>query len=110
MTWEAFELEFSRRYGVLASIEGALLLVGLHRLGNWPEPFDRMAKQNLIELGYRVLLEARGYARQTGSTDGWPSFELAPNAPHDLPFLKESLITFFAQIWRTLDHARATDS
>ncbi len=102
-------MEFTRRYGVTASVEGALLLVGLHRLGDWPKPFDRMAKQNLIELGYRTLLEAAGYAKQTGEEAGWPTFTLMAEAPQDEQFLRESLVAFFNRIWRTLDHARAGD-
>ncbi|MCX8111825.1 MAG: hypothetical protein N3E49_01310 [Bacteroidia bacterium] len=105
MDWETLCAEIERRYAITPSEEVSLFLVGLNRMGYFPEGEERTVKLNLIQLGTLVLLERAGYVREVGQDqDGWPQWERTRPLPSWKPaeqraFLRKALIEYFAEIW-----------
>lgn len=105
MTWEELCREVENRYGVAASEELLLFLVGLNEKGDFPEGDEKLVKLNLIQLGTIVLLARAGYMRAIGhDAEGWPLWERTQPLPSWTPaqqraFLQEALIQYFTEIW-----------
>ncbi|MEN3040448.1 MAG: hypothetical protein ABDH66_02770 [Bacteroidia bacterium] len=105
LEWERLVAEVEKRYGVEASEELLLFLVGLNRMGGFPEGDEKIVKLNLIQLGTLVILQREGYVREIGlDTEGWPEWERVRPIPSWNPseqraFLRQSLARYFSEIW-----------
>ncbi|MCS6894558.1 MAG: hypothetical protein NZZ60_00195 [Bacteroidia bacterium] len=105
LTWDRLAVEVERRFGAEISEELLLFLVGLNRMGRFPEGEEKLVKLELIQLGTLVILERAGYMREIGvDAEGWPQWQRLRPLPSWTPgeqraFLREGLIRYFAEIW-----------
>ncbi|MCS7297514.1 MAG: hypothetical protein RMK19_02695 [Bacteroidia bacterium] len=105
ISWESLCEEVKKRYSINPSEEVLLFLVGLHKMGFFPQGDEKTVKLNLIQLGGLVLLERAGYMREIGTDpEGWPLWERAQSLPSWTPgeqqrFIREALIQYFTEIW-----------
>lgn len=101
--WDDLCRKISGIFGVEASLNGILFLVGIREKGLILSRFSKEEKLDLINLGCCRLLSIRNYCSCQGEDpDGWPIWEKNPDLKPlteemKIQVLKESAVIYFKE-------------
>lgn len=102
--WKRVSAHISENFGREATLEAALMLIGIRELGRVQEKFSKEEKQDLIHAGICSILSAGGYFEFKGKdADGWPHWEAVRPVPKSTAgeqevFLKQYVIRYFDEM------------
>jgi hypothetical protein len=108
--WKNLLKRLEKDFGGELDLQGVLFLVGVQELGQGNRKYNKDQKLEVFHIAICTLLEPYGYYEFLGNDEqGYPHWKQSENLPplnpgQQLLLMKQSLISYFGDIYGEIDH------